>query len=187
MSIKSNVAAVLRAFPVNRINFRINNILINKAQMDKVAKEIEKENIKIEIGGSGPNFSASYTSWKTRRFKPGEKKLIGKMTISQQAIKTVIEKSAIFHESVHALMDVSNYKPPPPINLNHEVFAYLADALYLALENRTAPKNVEVGDIYIEAYGIILSKKMLKKSGVILKWTDCDALRKAIKVTSGYN
>ena len=38
MSLEASVATVLRAYPVSRVNFKIGNILINNAQMEKVAK-----------------------------------------------------------------------------------------------------------------------------------------------------
>jgi len=40
--------------------------------------------------------------------------------------------------------------------------------------------------IYDAAFEIIATHKMLKKVGVALKWTDCDALREAIKAHPNY-
>lgn len=187
MSLESSVATVLRDYPVSRVNFKIGNILINKAQMDKVAEAIINNSIEIKIGGSGPNFDAFYTSWKSLRQKPGEKKKIGEITVSQQAVKTVKGKGSIFHESVHALMDVSNYRPPPPTMLNDEVFAYIAGALYMVMLNTKIADKGKEGAIYSAAYAIIDSKQMLRKTGTILKWSDCDALLEAVKAIPVYN
>jgi hypothetical protein len=42
MSLESDVAHVLRAHPVDRISFKVENIAIDRTQMDLVAKAIEK-------------------------------------------------------------------------------------------------------------------------------------------------
>ena len=185
MSLESGVAAVLRNDPVGRINFRIDNISICKAEMEKVAMAIDNNSIAIEKGNSGAHLGASYTSWKTRRPKAGEKKMIGKITVSSDnVVQTILGKAAIFHESVHALMDVNNLKVPMH---NDEVVAYIADAMYLAaLAHKNFTGTKEVMAIFNAANALIKSKKLLSKPGAVLKWPDCDALRVAIKAHPAY-
>jgi hypothetical protein len=115
----------------------------------------------------------------------GEKKLIGKITVKSAAVaKNVIGRAAIFHESVHALMDVNGSK----ITMhNDEVAAYLADALYL---NFSGVSQVGGGEkekaIFNAAFAIIKAKGLMKKTSVALRWDDCDALRDAIKAHGAY-
>jgi hypothetical protein len=40
--------------------------------------------------------------------------------------------------------------------------------------------------IYKAAFAIVDARNMLTRLGVILKWTDCDALRAAIKAHPAY-
>jgi hypothetical protein len=54
MSLQSDVAQVLRAHPVNRISFKVENIAVDRTQMDLVAKAIEKQDISVETGSTGP-------------------------------------------------------------------------------------------------------------------------------------
>jgi len=171
------IAKILRGPPVSSVSFSLDNNLINEAQMEKVAKAFLNDSIEIKIGPSGDNFEAAYTSWKTRRKNP--KKKIGRITISQNA-----GKGAIFHESVHALKDINNYK----LTMHEdEVFAYLAGALYnWALSDKKIIAKGETGLIFKAANAIIDSKKMLSKPGTKLQWSDCDALIEAVKAHSAY-
>jgi hypothetical protein len=183
MSTQSSVADVLRNPPVGYISFKVDAISVNKAQMEAVATAIEKQDIAVEVASTGP-LGAAYSSFVSRRWRDGEKRLIGKITLSSaDVVKTSVGKAAIFHESVHALMDVKGLKVSMH---NDEVIAYLADAMYL---KKTAT-NVSGGQlemaIYKAAFKIIDAHKMLTKVGVTLKWTDCDALRDAIKAHPSY-
>ena len=186
MSLESSVANVLRDQPVGRINFKVEGIAINKERMESVAKTIENQDISVEIASTGPQLGAAYSSFVSRRWAAGEKKLIGKMTLgSADVVKTSLGKAAIFHESVHALMDVN--PPQPKISMhNDEVIAYLADAMYLKKSTTSISGGPLEKAIYSAAFKIIDAHQMLTKLGVNLKWTDCDALRDAIKAHPAY-
>lgn len=186
MSLEATIADVLRKDPARKINFKVDTIAVNRVQMEKVAKAIENGDIAVEADTTGPQLGAAYSSWKTRRTEEGEKKLLGKITVaSEDVAKKVIGRAAIFHESVHALMDVNDSK----ITMhNDEVAAYLADALYLKLSG-----VVQVGGgaqekaIFNAAFAIIDSNSLIRKAPVALRWDDCDALREAIKAHPAYS
>jgi hypothetical protein len=184
MSLESSVASVLREHPVGLISFKVDMISIDKRQMESVAKAIETQDVLVETGSTGPQLGAAYSSWKTRRLAPGEKKVIGKLTLgSANVVKTSSGRAAIFHESVHALMDVKDLKVSMH---NDEVAAYLADAMYLKVTKASIAGGALEMAIYDAAFKIIDAHKMLTKQGVTLKWTDCDALRDAIKAHPAY-
>jgi len=185
MSLEASVAKVLRSEPAGRINFKVDSVAVDRMQMDHVAKAIENHEIAVETGGTGSLLGAAYSSWKSRRWDAGEKQQIGKITVgSANVVNSVIGKAAIFHECVHALMDVRGIK----VSMHNAVaIAYLADALYMKASKLT---NLSGGTqekaIYQAAFNIIDSHKMLIKGGVALKGSDCDALRNAIKAHPAY-
>jgi len=78
MSLESSVANVLRDQPVGRINFKVESIAINKERMESVAKAIENQDISVEIASTGPQLGAAYSSFVSRRWAAGEKKLIAR-------------------------------------------------------------------------------------------------------------
>ena len=184
MSLQSDVASVLRNDPVGRIGFKIENIVVDKARMESVAKAIDRQDIAIEVGGTGAQLGAAYSSFTGRRVLPGEKKLIGKITLgSANVVKTALGRAAIFHESVHALMDVQAFKP----NMhNDEVVAYLADALYLRATKTGISGGAMEKAIFDAAFALVDGRRMLARPGVKLTWQDCDALRNAIKAHPAY-
>ncbi len=108
------VAAVLISKPVDHVEFSIGNISINKTLMGMVQFAILFGNVEVKTGGSGENFEASYSSWRHRRKTPGKKAKIGEITIKQDAVANGTSKSVIFHECVHALIDICNYNMAPP-------------------------------------------------------------------------
>ena len=185
MSIESDVTSVLRMGPVALISFRIDNIAVNKAQMESVAQAIERKDIAIEVAKTGGLLGAAYSSFTSRRWIPGEKKLIGRITLgSVNVVKTPLGKAAIFHESVHALMDVTGSKPTMQ---NDEVVAYIADALYLRATKTTISADPLEMAIFNAAFGLVDRHNMLAKPGVSLTWQNCDALRDAIKAHPAYH
>jgi hypothetical protein len=185
MSLQSDVAGVLRNDPVGRIGFKVENIVVDKAKMESVAKAIESQDIAVEVGGTGAQLGAAYSSFTGRRVLPGEKKLIGKITLgSANVAKTALGKAAIFHESVHALMDVQSHKLSMH---NDEVVAYLADALYLRATKTAISGGAMEKAIFDAAFAIVDGRRMLAKKGVSLTWRDCDALRKAIQAHPAYH
>jgi len=184
MSLESDVASVLRNDPVGRISFRVENIAVSKAQMESVAKAIESQDIAIEVGGTGAHLGAAYSSFTGRRVAPGERKLIGKVTLgSAHVVRTPLGKAAIFHECVHALMDVKALKVSMH---NDEVVAYVADAMYLRATRTGVTGGAAEKAIFDAAFALVDGRKMLAKPGVTLTWTDCDALRDAIKAHPAY-
>ncbi|WP_035607962.1 hypothetical protein [Haloferula sp. BvORR071] len=185
MSLESSCAAILRNAPSDRVSIRVDVITVDKTQMEKVAKAIDSGDIAVEVGNTGSQLGASYSSWKGRRLDPGEKKLIGKITVgSANVVNNVIGKAAVFHESVHALMDVADIKV---IMHNDEVIAYLADAMYLKAMNMTSIGGDPLAKaIYAAAFKLIDDRKLLTMRGTKLTWSDCDALRDAIKAHPAY-
>jgi hypothetical protein len=184
MSVQSSVADVLRNPPVGLISFKIDTITVNKAQMEAVAAAIVKQDIAVEVASTGPQLGAAYSSFVSRKWSNGEKKLIGKITLGRaDVVKSSLGKAAIFHESVHALMDVKGLKVSMH---NDEVIAYLADAMYLKKTTTSISGGELEMAIYNAAFAIIQAHKMLTTQGVTLKWTDCDALRDAIKAHPAY-
>jgi hypothetical protein len=185
MSLEASCAAILRNDPSGRISIRVDVITVDKNQLEQVAKAIEKGDIAVEVGSSGSQLGASYSSWKTRRLAPGEKKLIGKIVVgSANAVNNVIGKAAVYHECVHAMMDVLNLKVTMH---NDEVIAYLADAMYLKAMNMSSVGGDPLAKaIYTAAFKLIDSKKLLTMRGTKLSWSDCDALRDAIKAHPAY-
>lgn len=184
MSLESSVANVLRQNPVAQIGFRIDMVVVDKLHMEKVAKAIEKQELLVEVGSSGAQLGASYSSWKGRRFDEGEKKALGRITVgSAGTVSSPVGRAAIFHESVHALVDVQGWKVTMH---NDEVAAYLADALYLrATKARVSGGKLELA-IYDAAFAVIDKHRMMAKKGVALQWKDCDQLRDAIRAHPAY-
>lgn len=185
MGLESDVADVLRSPPVDQIRFTIETIAINKVEMEKVAKAIDADDILVVPGQA--NDGPYYQTMKTMRIKPGEDKKIGKITVGARAPKSTIGRAAIFHESVHALMDVNG------TSLNrhrHEAIAYLADAMYLSASNFPAKRlgvDAQGRAIFDAAYGLVKSQKMrLIRRGAKLTWSDCTPLLNAIKAHKDY-
>ena len=184
MSLEASVAKVLREPEVGLVNFRIDTFAVDQAAMESVAKAIESQDLRVEIGGTG-SFGAAYTSWKGRRWDEGEKKQIGRITLGKaDVVSTPIGKASIFHESVHALVDVKSLKVT---ELNDEVAAYVADATYLRATKTTIRGGTLEMAIYKAAFQIVDDKGLLKKKGVAIKWSDCDDLRAAIKAYPNYS
>lgn len=185
MSIESDVADILRKDPSDRINFKVDNIAVNKKMMESVAAAIESGDIAVETGGVGGGLGAAYSSFVSRSWKAGEKKLIGKISLdSPKAVTTLVGRAAVFHESVHALMDVKSNK----ITMhNDEVVAYIADALYMkANKTNATTKSLEDQKILDAARAVVDQHKLLEKPGVTLTWQQCEALRVAIADNTKY-
>jgi hypothetical protein len=66
-----------------------------------------------------------------------------------------------------------------------EVVAYLADAMYLRANHTSVSGGALEMAIYNAAFAIVDARHMLTKH-VALKWTDCDALRDAIRAHPAY-
>lgn len=185
MSIESEVATVLRSTPVGRINVRVANIAVNKTRLNLVAEAIEAHDIRVEIGSTGAQLGAAYSSFVGRRVEPGEKKLIGRITLgSEGVLRTPLGKASIIHESVHALMDVDQV--PIPSMQKDEVVAYLVDALYLRATGTRVSGGAKEMAIFNAAFAVVDGHRMLAKPGTILKWSDCDALLEAITAHPAY-
>jgi hypothetical protein len=185
MSLPSDVAQVLRVHPASRISFKIEHVVVDSTQMDLVAKAIEKQDISVATGSTGPQLGAAYSSFVGRRFGPGEKKLIGSITLgSENVVRTPLGKASIFHESVHALKDVKGWTVPSM--QDEEVVAYVADAMYLRANHTSVSGGPLEMAIYKAAFAIVDGRDMLTRPGAVLRWSDCDALRTAIKAHPAY-
>jgi hypothetical protein len=185
MSLESSVAEVLRNDPAARISFKIDGMMrdrrieVDKTQMEGVAAAIEHQDVLVTVGDPG-GFGAAYSSWRTRRIEPGERRLIGKLTVRNvNVVNSVLGRAAVFHESVHALMDVNNYR----VSMHDdEVIAYLADATYLKASNLTnlagGPQELA---IYAAAFALVDRRRLLATPGALLSAADCEDLRSAIR------
>ena len=186
------VATVLISSPVNSVDFRVENIIINRTLMGMVHFAIisGKVDIKIKIEKPDDNFEALYSSWKHRRQTPGEEGKIGEIQIKRNAGSTDTGKGAIFHECVHALKDMCNYKMAPPGGREmhrDEAFAFLAETLFISASKMKIPSGGLGGAVFTAAAEIIKSKDMLKHPGTVLKWSDLDALIEAVKAVPEYH
>jgi hypothetical protein len=183
MSLESDVVGVLRTDPAGRISFLLDRYTVNRTQMELVAKAIESGDIGVEVGPPNTKFDANYDSHRGRRLDPGEPK-IGKITVRDaNVVQRPIGRAGVFHESVHALADLRSDHITP--TNNEEALAYIADAMYLRATKTTVSGSPEAKAIYKAAFDLVDTKKMLAKSGVTLKWSDCDDLVKAIAVVYG--
>jgi hypothetical protein len=184
MGLEADVAKVLRVEPAGRINFTVEQATVSKSQMEHVAKAIDNGDVAIEVASTGHQLGAAYSSFVSRRWAEGEKKLIGKITLGNAGVvRTALGKSSIFHESVHALMDVRGIKIAMQ---QDEVVAYIADALYLRATRTPVSGDAAAMAIFNAAFALVDGHKMLTKPGVILKWTDCSALHDAVKAHPAY-
>lgn len=184
-----DVATVLISSPVNSVDFRVDNIIINKTLMSMVHFAIISGKVKIKIKKPGGNFEALYSSWKHRRKLPGEEGKIGEIQIKRNAASTDTGKGAIFHECVHALKDLCNYEMASSGGgemHRDEAFAYLAETLFISASKMKIPSGGLGGAVFTAAAEIVNSKDMLKRPGTVLKWSDFDALIKAVKAVPEY-
>jgi hypothetical protein len=185
MSIESDVAGVLRTGPAARIAYSLDHIAVNKIQMEFVAKAIDSGDVAIKITSVGGLLGAAYSSYRGRRPEAGQKKLIGEIALPRAGIvNDPIGKAGIFHESIHALLDVK----PSSISVRNgdEALAYIGDAMYLKAANAAIRSSSTGMAIYTAAFAIIAKYKMLTKHGVALKWSDCDDLLDAINADPAY-
>jgi hypothetical protein len=184
MSLESYVASVLREDPVGKISFQVGMVTVDKHHLEKVAKAIESKNVQVGTGDTGQQLAAVYSSWKGRRWDPGEVRALGRITLGKaDAVKSKVGRASIFHECVHALVDVDDLKVTMH---NDEVAAYLSEAIYLRDTNTRFTGSALVMAIYEAAWAIVDAHKMLKRKGVKLSWDDCDELRTAIKAHPSY-
>jgi hypothetical protein len=185
MTLESDVAGVLRSDPATRISFKVADIAVNKAQIERVAKAIESGDIALKVDNSETPFMANYTSLTGAVFKPGERKLIGRMTLrNDNVVRTPLGKSTIYHESVHGLISMIGAKPDEH---QDEAVAYLADALYLRAARISVSFPIaQTKTLYDAAFALVDGRKMLQKPGMTLQWKDCKALVDAVKRHPAY-
>ena len=184
MSIESDVAAVLRAEPVGRISFSLESIAVNKSRMESVAKAIENGDVAISLGSAGEKLGAAYSSFVGRRPVAGQKQLIGEIRLSESVLKDSVGRAGVFHESCHALLDVNPAKFA--VRNGDEVFAYIADGLYLKAVHASISGQTSAMAIYNAAFALIAAHNMLAKPGVALQMTDCQDLLSAINANPAY-
>jgi hypothetical protein len=184
MSLETDVAGVLRKDPVGRIAFSLEHVAVNKTQMELVAKAIDNGDVAVSLGSAG-NYDAAYSSFTDRRPESGQKKLIGEIRIRRTSVlRSPIGRAGIFHESVHALLDVK----PQNLSRRHgdEVLAYIADSMYLKAAHTPISGDPPTMAIYDAAFAIITKHNMLTKHGIALKWDDCSDLLSAIDAHPDY-
>jgi hypothetical protein len=184
MSLESDVAAVLRNEPAARISYSLGNIPVDKSQMEFVAKAIETGDISVSVKDTG-GLGAAYSSFKGRRQEGGQKKLIGEIALRDASVvKHSIGKAGVFHESVHALVDVKSRIIS--VRNGDEALAYIADAMYLKATSTNVSSDPKGKAIYDAAFALISQRKMLTRRGVALKWSDVSDLLDAINAHPAY-
>jgi hypothetical protein len=184
MSLESDVAAVLRNEPAGRISYSLGSIPVDKSQMEFVAKAIETGDISVSVKHTG-GLDAAYSSFKGRRQEAGQKKLIGEIALRTASVVThSIGRAGVFHESVHALVDVKTRIIT--VRNGDEALAYIADAMYLKATNTSVSSDPKGQAIYDAAFALISRRKMLARPGVALKWTDVGDLLDAINAHPAY-
>jgi hypothetical protein len=97
MSVTEKAAALFRSHAAGLIDFSLDELKINTANLPKVGDAITTGTIAVEIGDTGPMLSAAYT----------RKKLV----LRQETETDYPEgQAAIVHEGVHAWADLSNHR-----------------------------------------------------------------------------
>jgi len=184
LALAFGVADVLRNPAASAVDFKVENVEVNPTLMGQVAQEIEKGSISVEIRSSGTRFAAHYSSLKTSRVEPGQRKLTGRISIGRQALTSKMGRAAIFHECVHALRDVRHYGMGMQ---QDEAVAYLADAIYMAADKITVNRTGDAKGLYDAAYALIDAKGMVANPGVELKWSDLGPLIAAVAAIPEYS
>jgi hypothetical protein len=184
MSLESDVVAVLRNDPAGRISYSLGSIPVDKSQMEFVAQAIESGDIAVSIKNTG-GLGAAYSSFKGRREEAGQKKLIGEIALPDaNVLNHWIGKAGVFHESVHALVDVKSRVIP--VRNGDEALAYIADAMFLQSTKTTISSDPKGEAIYDAAFALISQRKLLTQRGVALKWSDAKDLLDAINAHPAY-
>lgn len=184
MSLESDVVAVLRNDPAGRISYSLGNVPVDKAQMESVAKAIESGDIAVSVKDTG-GLGAAYSSFKGRRVEAGQKKLIGEIALRDaNVVKHWIGKAGVFHESVHALVDVKSRVIS--VRNGDEALAYIADAMFLEATKTTVSSDPKGQAIYDAAFALIRQRKLLTQRGVALQWPDVKDLLDAINAHPAY-
>jgi hypothetical protein len=170
MAIEDDVAAILTDVNVSKINFHLGPLAVNATQLGVVAKAIQEKKIKTEVKSAGGKLSAAYS--------PSP---ISRMTLTSDKIISPFDRSGILHESVHAVVDLSNQKTIG--GRNDEVAAYLAECIYLSAMgvglNRVNADPAGKA-IYAAAFAMVKKHNLLKKPGAKLSFDDGKALGDAI-------
>src|SRR5687768_7018301 len=153
MAIEDEVAKTLSDGWVKKINFQLGPLLVNAAKLQDVVKAIRASKIKVVVESAGGQLSAAYS--------PSP---ISKMTLSGEKIVKPTEHSAVVHESIHAVVDISGHKGIG--GLNDEAAGYLGESIYLSARN-IGPAGLvaepPAKKIYIAAFALVRSKGMVGK------------------------
>ncbi len=176
MALKYDIAAVLDEPAVKRINFQIGRLPVTSYQLKKVAAKIENNDIHVYVD-SRLQHAAEYV--------PRRDSILLQ---SDDVLKSIYGKSAVVHESVHAMTDMN--KADSTTLYSAEVAAYLAQMIYAtAAGDETFRFKARImspaGRIARETLRLIDEHKMLNEV-VNLKWGDYQALREAIKAHPKY-
>ena len=165
MALPEKAAALFRSHAASLVDFSLDNLKINPANLKKVGEAITKGTIGVEVGDTGPMLSAAYS----------RKKLV----LRKESETDYPEgQAAIVHEGVHAWADLSNQRS----GLSEEAAAYLTEVVYLRILNR----RISGHPIYDAANELASSRKLFERRGVHLKSDDCEDLRQAIHAEPAY-
>lgn len=160
--------------PANQINFFVDHLHVSPAGMRKVGEAILVGSITVERGDTGSHLGAAYTPHKNI------------LSLSHETrIDTIAGRAAIFHEGVHALVDMKKIRNFTA--LQDEVAGYLGDALYMRILNAIpTTKDLQDKAIYDAAYDIIERYQMRYKPGVKLTAAEYAPLAQALKQHGAY-
>ncbi len=102
---------------LDAVNFSVEGFTISGARLKGVAAAVGDGRIDIEVGNTGPNFAAAYSTGPNRHFTLGQ----------SQFQPNDNWRSQIVHEAVHAAFDLAAEHPPNEID---EAVAYLGETVW---------------------------------------------------------
>ena len=99
------------------VNFSLEGFSVSAAKLKGVAAAVGDGRVGVEVGNTGPNFAAAYSSGPNRHFT------LGKSEFQPDDNW----RSQIVHEAVHAAFDLGGEHPPNEID---EAAAYLGETVW---------------------------------------------------------
>ena len=102
---------------LNAVNFTLEGFTVSGAKLKGVAAAVGDGRIGVEVGDTGPNFAAAYTTGTNRHF-----------TLRESNFQPRDDwRSQVVHEAVHAAFDLGREQPPNEID---EAAAYLGETVW---------------------------------------------------------
>jgi hypothetical protein len=170
------VAAVLRRTEINKIDFFLEKdfLEVSPKRLREVGDAIEKGRIEVVVNGTGSMLSAAYSPH-------GNTMTLGDWNVADRPVG----RSAIVHESVHALVDLFLCKQTT--ELSDEAAAYLAEVIFLRATKTWVKGDAAAMAIYNTADQIVKTHKLGQGKQVRLKWGHYAPLRDAVRGHPAYS